>query len=151
MATYTALTDQSLEPGQPWTSLKALAVRDNPVAIAEGASGAPRIVNAAVTNGTLGAEKFQTPGTTERDWVLASVALAGVGAVGTYAFLERDSTADDLTPGETIAGSGLIYSGLRADGTVSRTGITRPAGTWRVMGDQLSSGQRPITLFLRIS
>lgn len=48
MADWTTIADATLEPGKPWRSVDALAVRDNPIAIAEGASGAPRIVTTAL-------------------------------------------------------------------------------------------------------
>lgn len=41
MASWTEQSTNSLLPGQPWTSAKALAAFENPKAIAEGASGAP--------------------------------------------------------------------------------------------------------------
>lgn len=41
MATWTNIPDTALEPGKPARSVDALALRDNPVAIAERASGAP--------------------------------------------------------------------------------------------------------------
>lgn len=47
MADYTDQDTDSLLPGEPWTSAKALAAFENPVAIAEGASGAPKIQTAA--------------------------------------------------------------------------------------------------------
>jgi hypothetical protein len=47
MATWTTLPDASLEPGKPIRSIDGLALRDNPVAITEGAAGAPRIVGLA--------------------------------------------------------------------------------------------------------
>ena len=43
MATWTTIPDSSLEPGKPIRSIDALALRDNPVAIAEGETGAPQI------------------------------------------------------------------------------------------------------------
>lgn len=43
MATWTTLPDSALEPGKPIRSIDALALRDNPVAIIEGESGAPKI------------------------------------------------------------------------------------------------------------
>jgi len=55
MATWTTIPDSSLEPGKPIRSIDALALRDNPVAIAEGASGATRI--------RLGALQALTAGT----------------------------------------------------------------------------------------
>lgn len=47
MATWTAIPNASLEPGAPARSIDAIALRDNVTALAEGASGAPKIVNAA--------------------------------------------------------------------------------------------------------
>ena len=41
MASWTNQSTSSLLPGEPWTSAKALAAFENPVAIAEGAVGAP--------------------------------------------------------------------------------------------------------------
>lgn len=147
MATWTNIGDTFLEPGKPVRSVDGLALRDNPIAIAEGASGAPRIVNAAVTNGTLGAEKFQTPSTTERDWVLSSTALSAVGAVGTYALLEKLS-AGDVTQGATEPGSSLNYAA--ASGTQS---VASPSGTWRLMGqaDGGGVGAASTSVWLRIS
>jgi hypothetical protein len=43
MASWTDQDTDSLLPGEPWTSAKALACFENPAAIAEGASGAPKI------------------------------------------------------------------------------------------------------------
>lgn len=43
MATWTTITDSQVDPDAPLTSGLAYAWRDNPVAIAEGASGAPKI------------------------------------------------------------------------------------------------------------
>jgi hypothetical protein len=47
MADWTTIPDSSIEPGKPIRSIDGLALRDNPVAIAEGAVGAPRVVSAA--------------------------------------------------------------------------------------------------------
>lgn len=43
MATWTTVPDASLEPGKPIRSIDVLALRDNPIAITEGAAGAPKI------------------------------------------------------------------------------------------------------------
>jgi hypothetical protein len=43
MADWTNIDPNTLLPGEPWTSAKALAAFENPVAIGEGAPGAPRI------------------------------------------------------------------------------------------------------------
>ena len=48
MADWTTIPDASLEPGKPIRSIDGLALRDNPVAIADGAAGAPRILGEAI-------------------------------------------------------------------------------------------------------
>ena len=54
MADWTTIPDASLEPGKPIRSVDGLALRDNPVAIAEGAAGAPRIQTQALAPPTAG-------------------------------------------------------------------------------------------------
>lgn len=57
MADWTNITDSVLEPGKPIRSVDALAFRDNPIAIAERATGAPRVKVASIelltTSGTF--------------------------------------------------------------------------------------------------
>ncbi|AYD01746.1 hypothetical protein [Neorhizobium sp. NCHU2750] len=69
----------------------------------------------------------------------------GVGAVGTYAFLQADGVGI-TNPGATRPGSALYYtaaSGARA---------SQPSGTWRCMGYSDTDNQtRAITAWLRIS
>lgn len=49
MADWTEQDVNSLLPGEPWTSAKAIAAFENPVAITEAAPNAPRIVSQALT------------------------------------------------------------------------------------------------------
>jgi hypothetical protein len=44
LTTWTGLTDETLTQDKPWTQSISRAVRDNPIAIAEGSSGSPSIV-----------------------------------------------------------------------------------------------------------
>jgi hypothetical protein len=149
MADYTAIANATIEPNAPLISATMFALRDNPTAIAEGASGAPRIVNAAIQNATIGAEKLQS-GTAERDWVLARCAAADAGAVGTYAFLSRGGSATKSF-GSTESGSNLLPSNANGGAVGSAQ-----SGTWRCMGysyQEQSTGNDPAntTLWLRIS
>jgi hypothetical protein len=134
MATWTTIPDSSLEPGKPIRAIDGLALRDNPVAIAGGAAGAPRIAAAALQTGN-----------NERDWVLERTAGATVGAVGTYAFLLCDPAAT-VNPGGTRAGSNLRYTSANPANSTS----TAPAGTWMCVGFTSSANQYP-TVWLRIS
>lgn len=131
MATWTTVPDASLEPGKPIRSIDALALRDNPVAIAEGAAGAPKI-----------------------DPINAMAHLGAAGAVGTYAFLVLGEASGapnnaSVLPGNTRAGSSLRYTSASgynkstsasAGGGYSDNGVfntyvgSAPAGTWRCMG-----------------
>ena len=120
MATWTTIPDTSLEPGKPIRSIDALALRDNPIALAEGQTGAPRIEFAALNA-----------------WYLTA------GGIGTYVFA-RSTTASDVTFGSTIAGSALFPTGAASRATVSSSISTAGlytlsagsalTGTWRCMG-----------------
>lgn len=68
MASYTDQDTDSLLPGEPWTSAKALACFENPVAIAEGVAGAPKIQTAAygpntVNENAMKVQQFSASGT----------------------------------------------------------------------------------------
>jgi len=57
MADYVAIQNANLEPGAPWISSTAFALRDNPEAIAQGAAGAPRIQEGAMGAGSIAIDK----------------------------------------------------------------------------------------------
>lgn len=68
MASWTDQSTDSLLPGEPWTSAKALAAFENPVALAEGATGAPKIATAAygansVNENAMKVQQFTATGT----------------------------------------------------------------------------------------
>lgn len=147
MTVFTTVPDSVLDPGDPIRSVDIIAIKNNPIAIAEGATGAPKIVTGALATN----ERMNTTN------VLAATAAAAFGAVGTYAFL-RPTATTDITQGSTHAGSGLRPNGgLTFSGTtISMTDGTAPAGTWRAMGRRRAQGSYSLsefaaTLFLRIS
>ena len=145
MTTYTAIPDANLEPDAPARSVDAILLRDNPIAISEGAAGAPKIdpINAMAHGGL-------------------------VGEIGTYAFLIPSSSRNtDYSAGSTLAGSSLRYAGIGLAGPgsgpvdgatytdVSLGFLGTPPGTWRCMGrsNNNASGTYRLnaTLWLRIS
>ena len=159
MAEWTNIPDDVLEPGKPIRSVDAIALRDNPVAIAEGAAGAPRVLPSTAIDW---AASINTAA--ERDWVLSRTAGASVGAVGTYAWLGETATNTSTAPGGTRAGSALRYAGVigtsswggaetsLAINRASQAYTNTPPGTWRCMGHSLSEpGRHAATLWLRIS
>ena len=147
MATWTTIPDRSLEPGKPIRSIDALALRDNPVAIAEAAPGAPPVSLAAI---------------------VAALASVPVGSIGSYAFL-GDTTSTTTAVGATRAGSFLRYSGavktsawntstsIASSQTMTGQSVnTAPDGTWRAMGYAKGgvisdNSVYPATLWLRIA
>lgn len=80
-----------------------------------------------------------------------------VGAVGTYAFLVRNSNTASITEGQNIAGSALVYGSVDAvnpyiyETLVYGNSGTSPAGTWRAMGKTTSTLATKGTVYLRIS
>ena len=165
MADWTPLPNTSVGVGGLPSGTTVTALRDNPVAIAEGASGAPRIQTNAIQDSAVTAAKLAT-GNSERNWVLERTAAASAGAVGTYAFLGVDNSNQSNTFGQTRAGSSLFPAGIRADnagfgfngtrtsGSVGGENSAR-AGTWRCMGvvrsTVLGNAGFGASLWLRIS
>ena len=157
--------EMNFDVEKPIRSEQGFLLAGNPIAIANGKPGAPRIQRAAVQDGAINAPKLAT-GTTERDWVLARTSGADAGAVGTYAFLGETSGTTGTTFGGTRAGSALRPAGIRAPSSFANTGPgftghsgqdTALSGTWRCMGVSRSvvtgaeSNDFGATLWLRIS
>ena len=142
MAEYQEILDTEVEPEAPLTSSLGVRFRDNPVAIAEGAAGAPRVASESAIDWGGGG----TGTSASQDWVLGRISDASVGAVGTYAFLRvNPGVPGSPSPGEEISGSSLRYYGV--SDTDEEIGDS-PAGTWRSMGQ---GGRGMGTLWLRIS
>lgn len=147
MAVWTIVPDSAQLPDQPIKSSEQIAIKNNITALAEGAAGAPRIVNLAIEDSTLGAEKFQI-GASESAWVLGRTADASVGDVGTYALAVNVGNINVRSPGSPTAGSDLRYAS--ADGDAAVGGLP---GSWRAMGTAFGSGEpdasKRTTVFLR--
>lgn len=129
MTDYTTITDAQVDPEAPITSELVTALRNNPLAIIEGAAAAPRI-----------------------DPINAMAHQGAASAVGTYLFAKLDlGTNETKAVGSTVAGSTLRPSGLAGSGP--ETTGSYQSGTWRIMGQAQSiSGTTYVdhTLVLRI-
>ena len=78
------------------------------------------------------------------------------GAVGTYAFLGRNSNSGSIVAGSSYSGSSLRYASLvSVNGYNYNTALTpsgsTTSGTWRAMGTATKSEPTKGTVFLRIS
>ena len=150
MAVWTDIPDSALEPGKPIRSVDGIALRENPKALAEGASGAPKIqadaldtnsvTTTKIANANVTAAKLAT-GSSEDSWVGARTSGLSTGALGTYAFLKH-VPGSNTSPGTNRAGSNLRYSSAGGDENGT------PSGTWKCMGTTVSSS---VTLWLRVA
>ena len=147
MATWTSIPDSLLEPGKPIRSVDALALRDNPIAIAEGAAGAPKIAgqqgpavhtggiansavtNAKIANGAVNNVKIANmdAGKLNSGTVPGARMPTGAGGVGTYALVKRNSNGT-TSWNQTIAGSSISVGGSNL------------SGTWRIMSPEIHRG-----------
>lgn len=88
MADYTTITDTQVDPEAPITSELMSALRDNPIAITEGASGAPQIQNAAIQNSAVTLSKISLNTATYSGFVPASNSVS-ITTPSDYAFFPR--------------------------------------------------------------
>ena len=110
MTTYVAITDAEIDQDSPLTQVLMTKYRDNSIAIAEGAAGAPRVDLPAIT-------AAQVEG-------LAALAYGSIGSM----VMAKGGAGD---PGLVVNGSTLRPSNAR--GRISGTGSAL-TGTWRRMG-----------------
>jgi hypothetical protein len=116
-----------------------------------------QIGSTAVTNAT----NASTVTTVTTNQVLAAIASASVGDVGTYALVEYASAGNNtLNPGDVVSGSNLRYCGVQTHVSIGFNVLdagsygSTLSGSWRIMGyaesNNGTNGQ-PATLALRIS
>lgn len=100
MTDYTLLSNTAVGVGGLPSGATVTALRDNPIAIAEGAPGAPRVLDGALDTTVAAA------GTS---WVLNRNANGLAGAVGTE-IVAWNGSATDISVNGTISGSSLYYN-----------------------------------------
>lgn len=129
MADFVTVTQTARDPDAPVTTNLINALYDNPIAIAEGASGAPRVQYAAM--GT---------------WFSA---INNVGSIGFFSY----ATNVDVAPGATIAGSSLRWTSVREADADLTDSVAAPPGDWVLLGNiaPSGSGTRYASLFMRVS
>lgn len=145
MTTYSAIAPTQTQPEAPLDSFLITALALNPTAITEGASGAPRIADAALGS---------TATTAGRDWIAARLVLSGSPSLGIPMFMShQQATANTFNPDDTTAGSNLRFT---SGGVVS---ATAGSGTWKCLGYCITNvvGTTPLnspdrkTTWMRIS
>lgn len=137
MADYNPILDAETDPEAGLRSSLFKRLAANPIAIAEGAVGAPRIEDAALDSTVTSA------GAT---WVSERMAAQGHGEIGTLCFAAAVPTAA-YPIGATLAGSNLTTA------SAGGVGGSTLAGTWRSLGHiaASSTGQNRVTLWQRVA
>ena len=116
MVDYIPIDDSEVEPEAPLISSLGVRWRDNPVAIAEGAAGAPRVLSAAIdwssVSGEIGQSQLKT--TTGSATISLSSETVETATLpgGTHSFSVRSgATRDSLNQdGFVIGGTGTYLS-----------------------------------------
>ena len=124
-----AVSNTAIAFQKPITLQQGRALRDNPIAMFEGAPGAPRLQFAAMDA-----------------WYSTK------GAVGSLAYLcQVNFVSTDIVAGTSYAGSTLSYGGASIGGGVYSAGVAL-SGTWKALGSvAYSETTKRATLFIRIA
>lgn len=137
MTTYTAIPNGDIDQDSPVNQTLMTLLRDNPIGMFEGATGAPRLEDAALGSTATAAGA---------DWARNRIALHNYNEIGTYILAEY-TVAGSINPGTVVPGSNLNPTNA---GQIS-IGLAL-SGAWRCMGyvqSAVSAGQS--TLWLRVA
>lgn len=122
MTAWVTLPDSDLDPDSPITTSLMIALRDNPIAISEGAAGAPEVKHAALEDHTASAPKYQVGsvgGASTTSTGYTKVAEMRIGSAGTIRVDFRLSIANAAS-----TAFGRIYRNGVAVGTERSTTST---------------------------
>jgi hypothetical protein len=128
---WTNIPNANLAIGAPIRSIDQLALRDNPIAIAEGATGAPRVRAEALNGGQSGSAPIYAA----RAWVNFDGTTAGanpapmtIRASGNVSSVTRTATGD-FTINFTTSMPDTNYSSVGvSEGTVEQISVSIKSG-----------------------
>lgn len=144
MTRFTNHPDQLFDTNRPILGGVALQSRDNLVAVTEGASGAPKIRDAALST---------TVNSSGVAWVAARIVQQSNSGGGRYGLFEWTGIGS-IGLGTNVSGGALRYaSGSGRSSVGGQTSQISPAGTWRLLGHASSVGIDAgdnASLFLRV-
>lgn len=122
MADYIPIDNSEIAPDAPITAGLGARWRDNPIAISEGAAGAPRIQDAAMST---------TVTTAGRNWVANRYSSQASNGVGQVVMARYTSSGSGLTRNIGDGANGSELFPCSADGTIQ--GASLP-GSWVCQG-----------------
>jgi len=164
MTNWTTIPDSNLDAGKPIRSIDGKALRDNPIAIAEGSTGAPKITNNAFTDNTINGSKLVDSSVSTSklsDEVVTADSLGDITyPVGSIALCWSSSTSS-INYGSTVAGTSLYMLDMSllftggGNNTINskKSGSLINVGTWKALNNcvYIGSGEIPAGLFVRVS
>lgn len=119
MATYTSITNGQVDVNSPIDQALITALRDNPIAISEGATGAPRVKTAALEAPTQGSTN-----------TLVRVVQGGLWSITTSTFPTNPNNAVEIQAADNAIGFSVHVAGgmqialeQRADGTATTSTV----------------------------
>src|SRR5690625_218103 len=136
MAQWTNIPTDRIEPGKPIRAIDGLALRDNPIAIAEGASGAPRVQTNGIANSAVTTAKIANSAVTTAKIANSAVTTAKIAnsAVTTSKIANSNVTAQKLATGgneSNWVGGRIVALGAGAVGTYAFvTSVTGSSTSW---------------------
>lgn len=116
MTSYVAIADSEIDPESPGTTTLFTKLRDNPIAITEGASGAPTIQSAAIATNAVTTAKIADANVTP-----AKLSASSAGSTTVLKFL--GSGDNTFTSTDSTYPTGTLRSGLMAGNKFSATCI----------------------------
>ena len=126
MPTWTTLSDSTLAQDKPLTQSITRALRDNPIALAEGASGAPQVEHKAINSGAFSASTTAGGGFSQANGAVVPFSVENFDQNGwfnssTYRFVPQKPglylVSAYVFQGSGGTGSSATFS-LRKNGTI---------------------------------
>ena len=119
MDDWTTIHDGAIAEGQPVRDVNLMALRDNPIAITEGATGAPRIRPAAFS---FGCAAGNTATRFDHDLSIETNDTSSANGTRAYWFsTPNDGSARFLINHQRLGGSGSSRVNILVNGTVEAT------------------------------
>ena len=148
MTTYTTIPDADIDPDSPITTSLVTLLRDNPIAITEGASGAPKVQTAGITDDAVTDGKLASPatGTTVVKYIAGTVPIA-ITATTATTWTDNYGGCGILDLGTALVsgvinvqfdfnetGAGITYANVMVNGVTQGTVQTTTSAAYSTRG-----------------
>ena len=143
MVDFTTIPDSNIEPGKPIRSIDGLALRDNPIAIAGGAAGAPRIQMDALDLGVVSNEKIDPPTAGLGTLIYTMREAEEIVSAGTSATIPEPGRVGEYLVHCLVAGTITVYFELAKNPGTSGGGGATVFRNFTSIGSGFNFNDRP--------